>query len=169
MKFEGLIEFNSWDFIFSMVTFLVLFLVLKHFLFEKVHSFMEKRTEEVEESLKNAEKTGKLADEKLASYEEKISDLSIESRRIIKRARDEAKVQAEAIISDANEQAHKAIKHSQDEIEREKFNARKELQEEIGNLAVMAAKQILQKEISEVEHRELVDKVIREAEENQWN
>ena len=130
---------------------------------------MEKRTEEVEESLKNAEKTGKLADEKLASYEEKISDLSIESRRIIKRARDEAKVQAEAIISDANEQAHKAIKHSQDEIEREKFNARKELQEEIGNLAVMAAKQILQKEISEEEHRELVDKVIREAEENQWN
>lgn len=79
------------------------------------------------------------------------------------------KVQAEAIISDANEQAHKAIKHSQDEIEREKFNARKELQEEIGNLAVMAAKQILQKEISEEEHRELVDKVIREAEENQWN
>ena len=67
MKFEGLIEFNSWDFIFSMVTFLVLFLVLKHFLFEKVHSFMEKRTGEVEESLKNAKKTGKLADEKLAS------------------------------------------------------------------------------------------------------
>ena len=33
----------------------------------------------------------------------------------------------------------------------------------------MAAKQILQKEISEEEHRELVDKVIREAEENQWN
>ena len=29
MQTEGLIQFNSWDFIFSMITFFVLFLILR--------------------------------------------------------------------------------------------------------------------------------------------
>ena len=146
MKFEKLIEFSSWDFIFSMITFLVLFLILKHFFFEKVHNFMESRRKEVEDALDNAAEASRLADEKLADYEKKIADVSTESRRIIKTARDEAKLEADSIISEANEEAHKMFKHSQQEIEREKFNAEKELREEVGTLAVMAARRILKKE-----------------------
>lgn len=82
MKFEKLIEFSSWDFIFSMITFLVLFLILKHFFFEKVHDFMENRRKEIEETLDNAAETSRLADKKLADYEKKIADVSMESRRI---------------------------------------------------------------------------------------
>ena len=107
MKFEKLIEFSSWDFIFSMITFLVLFLILKHFFFEKVHNFMESRRKEVEDALDNAAEASRLADEKLADYEKKIADVSTESRRIIKTARDEAKLEADSIISEANEEAHK--------------------------------------------------------------
>ena len=73
MKFEKLIEFSSWDFIFSMITFLVLFLILKHFFFEKVHNFMESRRKEVEDALDNAAEASRLADEKLADYEKKIA------------------------------------------------------------------------------------------------
>ena len=147
MKFEKLIEFSSWDFIFSMITFLVLFLILKHFFFEKVHNFMESRRKKVKDALDNTAEASRLADEKLADYEKKIADVSTESRRIIKTARDEAKLEADSIISEANEEAHKMFKHSQQEIEREKFNAEKELREEVRTLAVMATHRILKKEI----------------------
>lgn len=169
MKFEKLIEFSSWDFIFSMITFLVLFLILKHFFFEKVHNFMESRRKEVEDALDNAAEASRLADEKLADYEKKIADVSTESRRIIKTARDEAKLEADSIISEANEEAHKMFKHSQQEIEREKFNAEKELREEVGTLAVMAARRILKKEIKPEDHKRIVDDVIKEVEEKRWN
>lgn len=169
MKFEKLIEFSSWDFIFSMITFLVLFLILKHFFFEKVHDFMENRRKEIEETLDNAAETSRLADKKLADYEKKIADVSMESRRIIKTARDEAKLQAESIISEANEQANKAFKHSREELEREKFNAEKELREEVGTLAIIAAGRILEKEINPEDHKEIVDEVIKEVEEKRWN
>lgn len=169
MQTEGLIQFNSWDFIFSMITFFVLFLILRHFLFQKVHDFMEKRSQEVQDTLDNAAETNRLAEEKLANYNEQIANVEEEGRAIIKNARDEAKTQAAGIVAEANEQAHAAIAHSQEEIAREHFNARKQLKEEVGTLAVMAAEKILEREISAEDHQDIVDQILAEAEEKPWS
>ena len=40
--YQGLLEIN-WNLLFSAITVLVLYLILKHFFFEKVHNFMEAR------------------------------------------------------------------------------------------------------------------------------
>lgn len=165
---QNLLEVN-WNLVFSLITFLVLFLILKHFFFEKVHNFMEARSQQIQDSLDNAAETSKAADEKLQDYEERIANVEMESRGIIKKARDEAKVQATSIIEDANEKARLAMEHSDEEIEREKFNARKQLKDEVSNLAVLAAGKIMEKEITPDGHKEIVDKIIEEAEEEPWS
>lgn len=165
---QNLLEVN-WNLVFSLITFLVLFLILKHFFFEKVHNFMEARSQQIQDSLDNAAETSKAADEKLQDYEERIANVEMESRGIIKKARDEAKVQATSIIEDANEKARLAMEHSDEEIEREKFNARKQLKDEVSNLAVLAAGKIMEKEITPDDHKEIVDKIIEEAEEEPWS
>ena len=154
--YQALFNLN-WNFLFSIITFIVLFLILKHFFFEKVHDFMMKRQQEVEDSLNNAAETSRIADAKLA-----------ESRAIIKKARDEAKIQADGIIDAANEKAKAAITRSQEEIRREKFNARKELKEEVGSLAVLAAEKIMEREIDADRQKDIVDRIIEEAEEKTW-
>jgi F-type H+-transporting ATPase subunit b len=164
---QNLLEVN-WNLAFSLITFLVLFLILKHFFFDKVHNFMEKRSQAIQDSLDNAAETSRQADEKLKDYEERIANVETESREIIKKARDEAKVQATTIVQDANEKARLAMEHSDQEIEREKFNARKQLKDEVGNLAVLAAGKIMEKEISPEDHKEIVDRIIEEAEEEPW-
>lgn len=169
LNHEAIMEFNLVDIGLSIITFLVLFLILKHFLFDKVHDFMEARTKEVEDSLNNAAETNRLADAKLKDYEERISNVESESREIIKKARDEAKVQADTIVEEAHEKAHLTLEQAQQQIEREKLTARKELREEVGNLAMMAAGKILEKEVDAAEHQEIVDKIIEEAEKDPWN
>ncbi|WP_027869689.1 F0F1 ATP synthase subunit B [Eubacterium sp. AB3007] len=169
LNHEAIMEFNLVDIGLSIITFLVLFLILKHFLFEKVHDFMEARTKEVEDSLNNAAETNRLADAKLMDYEERIANVESESRDIIKKARDEAKVQADTIVEEANEKARLTFEQSQAQIEREKFTARKELRQEVGALAAMAAGKILEKEVDAAEHQEIVDKIIEEAEKDPWN
>ena len=62
-----------------------------------------------------------------------------------------------------------AIEKSEAEIERQKNNARRELKDEIGSLAVMAAERIIEKELSDRNQSEIVDKIIREAEEERWS
>ena len=82
---------------------------------------------------------------------------------------DEAKVQADLIIEQANEEARKTYEHSRAEIEREKLEAQKTLKKEIGDLAIMAAEKIMEKELDPAAHQELVEKAIEEAGEDAWN
>ena len=166
--YQPLLSLN-WNLLFSVITVLVLFVVLKHFFFEKVHDFMIAREKAVRDSLDNAEMTSRLADEKLANYESRIENVESEGRQIIKAARDEAKNQSKEILEEANAKARQMIEHSEKEIRRERYNARKELQSEVGNLAIMAAEQILEKDLNSSDQTDIVNKVLEEAEEKPWN
>ncbi|MCI5721177.1 MAG: F0F1 ATP synthase subunit B [Firmicutes bacterium] len=166
--YEPLLALN-WNLLFSAITVLVLFLILKKFFFEKVHNFMEERENEVRTQFETAEENNRLAEQKLMDYEERIKNYQSEGREIIKAAKDDAKVQAQSILDDAKEKARVAIEKSEAEIERQKNNARRELKDEIGSLAVMAAERIIEKELSDRNQSEIVDKIIREAEEERWS
>ena len=166
--YEPLLALN-WNLLFSAITVLVLFLILKKFFFEKVHNFMEERENEVRTQFETAEENNRLAEQKLMDYEERIKNYQSEGREIIKAAKDDAKVQAQSILDDVKEKARVAIEKSEAEIERQKNNARRELKDEIGSLAVMAAERIIEKELSDRNQSEIVDKIIREAEEERWS
>ena len=166
--YQPLLTIN-WNLLFTAVTIIVLFIILKVFFFEKVHKFMMDRENEIRSSIENADNVNKLADEKLQNYEAKIANVEMESRQMLKAARDEAKVQAKEIVDSANEKARNLIDHSQKEIRREQYNARKELKGEVGNLAMMAAEQILEKELSPETHEEIINKIIEEADEKPWS
>lgn len=159
----------DWNLLFSAVTVFVLFLILKHFFFEKVHQFMIDRENAVRESLAHAEEVNRQAEETLRAYEEKMAGAENERRRILKAARDEAKVQAKEIVEDAGNKANALMEHTQKEIRREQFNARKELKEEVGSLAMLAAEKILEKELTPEDHNEIIKRVIEEAEEKPWS
>jgi len=165
---QPLFQFN-WNFLFAILTFIALFFILKHFFFEKVHDFMVQREQAVQDTLDNADRTSREADEKLRDYEERIANVESEGRDIIKSARDEAKVQAKSIMDDANEKARQMIEHSETEIKREEFNARKNLRDQVGDLAVLAAQQIIEKELKPEDHEEIVNKIIEEADDKPWN
>lgn len=165
---QGLFEFN-WDTVFALITFLVLFLILKHFFFEKVHNFMVERSESIQKSIDNAAEKNRRADEKMEKYETKISNAEEEGRQIISEARKRANAQADRIIDDANAKADAAVKHSQQEIERQENSARRQLRQEVGDLAVQAAGKILERELTPEDHSEIIDQVLQEADQKKQN
>lgn len=165
---QPLLSFN-WNLVFTAVTVIVLYLILKHFFFEKVHQFMIDREKSVQDSLDQAEEVNRNARAQKLLYEEKMAGVEAESRQILKNARDEAKVQAKEIIDDADQKAREMIEHSRKEIRREQFNARKELQEEVGSLAILAAEKIMEKELKPSDHEELVNRIIEEADKKPWS
>ena len=94
--YQGLLEFN-WNLLFSAITVLVLFLILKHFFFEKVHFFMMERQAQVEEQLTHAEETHKKAESLLEEYSEVLSNAEEEKRKILKDAKIMADERASSI------------------------------------------------------------------------
>ncbi len=168
MKVYQPLLYVDWNLLFTAVTLLVLFLILKHFFFEKVHNFMEAREKMVKDSLLRAENVNREAEDKLQMYRDKLQQADDEGRKIVKEARASAKLQAGEIVEEADKKARNLIEHAQKEIRREEYHARKALQEEIGDMALLAAEQILQEELTPDRKKQLVSQILREAGEHPW-
>lgn len=165
--YAELIEFN-WTLVFIWMTMLVLYLILKHFFFEKVHNFMVARENQVRESFENADRANRLADTKLSDYEMKIADLEGEGREIIKKAKIKADAQAKDIIDEANTQASSIIDNAEQEIQRMQVRAINDMKIQIATLAIMAAEKILEKQLDTAGHQELISGIIEEAGKSAW-
>ena len=159
----------DWNLLFSAVTVLVLFLILKHFFFDKVHNFMEERQKSIEDALKNAEDVNAEAQKELDKYKAKLAEAEDEGLVIMKNARDEARVQAEKIIASAHDEAGDIVEQSYQNMERERIRAKKEMQSEVSSLAVLAASKIIERELNPDDHNEIINKIIEEAEAEPWN
>lgn len=165
--YQGLLEFN-WNLLFSAVTVLVLYLILKRFFFDKVHCIMMARQAEIEEQLTHAAETERKAEILLDEYSQTLSRAEDEKREILKDARKEADRRADEIIHNAKTNAYRMTEEARRKLAREEEKAAAQLREEIAGLAVLAAGKILEKEVTEEGQRELVDKVIEEAKKQAW-
>ena len=163
--YQDLLTIN-WNLLFSLITVVVLVLILKKFFFEKVHQFMEARQQQVVNTLQEAQTTREEAQQKLEEYEAQMAFAESEKREIIKKAMQEAQAQAGAVLETASKEAGQVRERR--EIERDKMIAKKELQREIGDMAVLAAGKIIGEELNPKRQAEVVEKIIEEAEDSSW-
>jgi F-type H+-transporting ATPase subunit b len=165
--YQDLLTIN-WNLLFSLITVVVLVLILKKFFFEKVHQFMEARQQQVVNTLEEAQTTREEAQQKLEEYEAQMAFAESEKREIIKKAMQEAQAQAGAVLETASKEAGQVREQTRREIERDKMIAKKELQREIGDMAVLAAGKIIGEELNPKRQAEVVEKIIEEAEDSSW-
>ena len=165
--YQDLLTIN-WNLLFSLITVVVLVLLLKKFFFEKVHQFMEARQQQVVNTLEEAQTTREEAQQKLEEYEAQMAFAESEKREIIKKAMQEAQAQAGAVLETASKEAGQVREQTRREIERDKMIAKKELQREIGDMAVLAAGKIIGEELNPKRQAEVVEKIIEEAEDSSW-
>lgn len=163
----GLVEFNV-TFVFQIVNTLVIFIALRHFLFKPVTEMMEKRTKSIESSLEEAALKNKVSDELKSQYEDKLKEIRKERNQIIEDATRRAQNRGDEIIDAAQDEAKKLAERAGVEIEREKKKMMNELKGEISQLAIAAAGKIIEKDIDESTHKQMIDKFIDKAGEAQW-
>ncbi len=163
----GLVEFNA-TFIFQLVNTLIMFIALKHFLFKPVTEMMENRTKSIESSFEEAELKNKESEKLKSEYEEKLRDIKKERNQIIEDATRRAQDRGDEIVGEAEQEADRIVEKARVEIEREKQKMLNELKGEISDLAISAAGKIIEKEMDENTHKQLIDKFIDKAGETQW-
>lgn len=165
--YQGLIEFN-WSSLMILLNVFILFLITKKFFWEKIKKFMDDRANSIQDAIDSANAMNKRADEKMANYSKRIAGVEEEGREIIKAARQQADAQAQMIIEDARKQASDIIAKAERTIEQERAKAMEEMRQEISDLAMLAAKQIVGREIEGIGHENIVDDVIKNARSGKW-
>ena len=164
---QGLIEFN-WSSLMILCNVFILYIILRKFFWEKIKKFMDDRAAAVQDAIDAAEAVNKRADEKMANYSKRIANVEEEGREIIKASKQQADAQAQIIIEEARQQASDIIAKAERTIEQEKAQAMEEMRKEIASIAMLAAEQIVGREIDKVGQDAIIDQAIEDARSAKW-
>ena len=164
---QGLIEFN-WSSLMILCNVFILYIILRKFFWEKIKKFMDDRAAAVQDAIDAAEAVNKRADEKMANYSKRIANVEEEGREIIKASKQQADAQAQIIIEEARQQASDIIAKAERTIEQEKAQAMEEMRKEIASIAMLAAEQIVGREIDSIGQDAIIDQAIEDARSAKW-
>ena len=159
---------NLKEIIFAMVNFLILVFVLGKFIYKPFLGMLENRKQMIQEKFDRADAVNKRADARMAKYNRQIAGAEEESREIIRDAKQKAEAQAQAIIDEAKAEAAEIIAKAERTIEMEQAKAIEGLHNEIAELALLAAEQIVGDKMEDAGQEAIVDRVIRNAREAEW-
>ncbi|MDD6191315.1 MAG: F0F1 ATP synthase subunit B [Firmicutes bacterium] len=156
------------EIIFAMVNFLILVGVLGKFIYKPFLGALEGRKQRIRDKFDQADAVSKKADAKMAAYTRRISNAEDEAREILRVAKQKADERSAQIVEEAHAEAAAIIAKAEKAVEKEKEKAIEDLRDEIAELALLAAEQIVGSEIEKAGQDAIVDKVIRNARDPQW-
>ncbi|MDE5742102.1 MAG: F0F1 ATP synthase subunit B [Oscillospiraceae bacterium] len=146
----------------TIINTLILFLVLRHFLFDKVNAVLDSRKNEVAKTYEDADAALTSAKQLESEYTEKLSAAKEESAEIVKNATKKAQSRSEEIIAEAKDEARGIVDKANADIEKEKKRAVNQIKDEISDMALSIASRVVSKEIDGKTHEKLIESFIDE-------
>ena len=153
----SLVDINLNTIVFTLINTLILFLLYRFLVHNKVMAIMEKRREAINAEIDAAENAKKEAEQAKAEYTERIQKSKDEADRIVSEAVKKASDREAEIIAEANQNAARLKQQAQESIEQEKRRALNEVKDQISEVVVLAASKVCEKEISQKDNSQLID------------
>lgn len=127
----------------QIVAFLIMLWILKRFLWGPLMSFLDKRTQTIQDMFNAAEEKNQQADVLKAEYEGKIQDIKDEGQVIIQNAVKDAQKIARDIQLDSQKKAHEVLHKAQEQAQIDLAKARVELKKDIVDLSFNALEKLV--------------------------
>lgn len=159
-QFLDIISVNLWNILISLLNLVVLFWLVKKFLFKPVKKMLAERQADIDHQYAAAAEAQRVADENRETWENKLSTADAEAQRMIRDAADTAKHRAAEIVRRADEQADGIVRRAEAEAELERKRAEDGIKREIVGVSTAIAEKMLEREVNEKDHRALIDEFI---------
>ena len=162
MQTLDVISVNIWQILISLINLLLLFLIIKKFLFKPVNNVLDKRQEELDSQYEEAQKVNISAQENKEKWEAMLSGANAEADRILFSATENAKYRGDKIIEEAQDRADSIIRVAKTEAELERKRVSDDLKRQIVEVSGAMAEKMLGREINTDDHRNFIDSFIDE-------
>lgn len=162
MGFEEFLGVNPWTAVFTLANTVALFLVLKHYLFDKLMQVVQERQQEIDDMYTQADLARQQAQALEADYTKKLSAARETSEAMVKEAVARGQSREEEIIRQANAQASALMDKAAADIAREKKKAVNEAKDQISGLAMDIAQKVVGRSLNTGDQTRLIDQFIEE-------
>ncbi len=153
----------DWNLVFTIINLLLLYLLLKKFLFKPVCDMMDKRAKMIQDEIDAAEAEKAEAMKLKSDYEETLKNARQEAVKITDAAKVRAGKEYDMLLENARAESAKIIADAEESIENERIKAMDGARYEIADLALLAAAKVIRKNADGVDSRELAESFISEA------
>ena len=127
----------------QIVNFLVLLVLLRYFLYDRLIRAMDEREKRIASRLEEAEETRDQAEEEKASYRKKQDEWQERRDRMVREAREDVEEQREGWLQEAREDVDAAREQWIDELERQRAAFLAQLRRRVGAAAIGVARRAL--------------------------
>ena len=162
MQTLDIISVNLWLILISLLNLVILFLIVKKFLFKPVKRVLEQRQKEIDDRYAKADEANAEAQRSREDWQEKLDGAQAQADAILQDATESARRRGDTLVAEARNQADSIIRTAQNEAELERQKAAAGIKQEIVEVSGALAEKLLEREINQQDHRALIDSFIGE-------
>ena len=150
-------DFQLIDFIEHLLNILVLFLVLRYFLYKPVRKYMTDREASFENERQQIDEIRNEANVLKAQYDTAMKNARFDAEHIAEERRISAEREAEELRKKARQDAQNILTDAMNQATAEREGMLSEMKEQTAELALGIAGKILEREVSQVDHQRIID------------
>ena len=147
----------------QVLSFFLLLFLLRKFAWKKILGLLDQRKEKISSQLGEIENTKFEIARLKEDYESKLSNISSQAQAKINQAVEQAKIVTAQMRKKAHEEAQDIITDARQQVKYEVSKVQEQLKERIVDIALGAARSVIQEKLTEDGDRKIVEDFIREV------
>ena len=151
----------GWTYFFQIINILVLYVLMRRYLFKPVMNFVEKRREYTEGLINDANDSFARAKELQAESEAGLNEARRQAQASVEQAVEHGKTVAQEITERARQDEAARLERAQREIEEAKTRAIHEGGQEVANLSAQIAEKIVEQNLDGDAHMHLIEDALQ--------
>ena len=159
--YQALITLDGWTFLAQICNLMIQLVICKKLLLNPVKKVIAERKAKADSQIADAEKLRTEAEAMKAEYEQNLQNARAEANEIVANAQKTATARGEEIVGEARAQAAALKQKAEADIAQERKKAVNEVKDEIGGMAMEIASKVVEREIKEADHQDLIDEFIK--------
>ena len=159
--YQALITLDGWTFLAQICNLMIQLVIFKKFLLKPIKQVIADRKAKADSEIADAQKLRTEAEAMKAEYEQNLQNARTEANQIVTAAQKTATARSEEIVGEARAQAAALKQKAEADIAQERKKAVNEVKDEIGGIAMEIASKVVEREISEKDHMDLIDEFIK--------
>mgnify|MGYP000392775962 FL=1 len=159
--YQALITLDGWTFLAQICNLMIQLVIFKKLLLNPVKKVIAERKAKADSQIADAQKLRTEAEAMKAEYEQNLQNARNEANQIVASAQKTAAARSEELLGEARAQAAALKQKAEADIAQERKKAVNEVKDEIGGIAMEIASKVVEREISEKDHKDLIDEFIK--------
>lgn len=148
----------------QIIAFLVMLWILNRYGWKPILRTLDERKATIQSEFDLIAQRKNDVDRLIGEYQHKLSEIDEEARRKIQEAVSLGQKIAMEIQDETHHKTKEILNHARADVGEEIVKARKQLKNEVVNMAVDIAEKILKERLDEQEHKKMIADIVKEAE-----